>query len=75
MSYLADPAPANSMMGPLNPETDADAFARAAEAQQPLIEVAGGALTAARWGELAGQLQELGQIEKAQPAESYFASS
>ena len=39
-SYLADPAPANALMGPLNPEMDAEAFRLAAEAQQPLIEVA-----------------------------------
>jgi hypothetical protein len=64
-------------MGPLNREMDADAFARAAEAQRSLIEVRSGELgsmTAERWSQLAGQLKELGLIQQAQPAERYFAS-
>jgi NitT/TauT family transport system substrate-binding protein len=75
--YLVDPGPANAMMGPLNPEMDAEAFRLAAEAQQPLIEVAGGAvggMTAERWTELAGQLKELGLVKEVQPAERYFAN-
>jgi NitT/TauT family transport system substrate-binding protein len=74
--YLADPAPANAIMGKLNPEMDAEAFAQAAAAQKPLIEVEGGAvgrMSAERWTQLAEQLKELGLIEKTEPAASYFA--
>jgi len=75
--YLYDPGPANAVMGPLNPEMDAEAFRLAAEAQEPLIEVAGGALgsmRAERWAKLAAQLQELGLVAQPQPAERYFAN-
>jgi NitT/TauT family transport system substrate-binding protein len=75
--YLADPAPANAVMAPLNPEMDAEAFRLAAEAQEPLIEVPGGAvgaMHAERWETLARQLQELGLIGAAQPAERYFTN-
>jgi NitT/TauT family transport system substrate-binding protein len=75
--YLADPAPANALMAPLNPEMDAEAFRLAAEAQEPLIEVAGGAvgsMTAERWAELAGQLRALGLVKQAQPADTYFTN-
>jgi hypothetical protein len=64
-------------MAKLNPEMDADAFAQAAAAQKPLIEVAGGGvgrMSAERWSQLAQQLKELGLIQQPQPAESYFAS-
>ncbi len=76
-SYLADPGPANTLMAPLNPEMDAEAFRLAAEAQQPLIEVPGGAvgsMRAERWAELAGQLKELGLVKEALPADAYFAN-
>jgi NitT/TauT family transport system substrate-binding protein len=76
-SYLADPAPANARMGPLNPEMDAEAFRLAAEAQRPLIEVANGAvgsMTEERWAELAEQLTALGLVKEAQPPERYFAN-
>jgi NitT/TauT family transport system substrate-binding protein len=75
--YLADPAPANAVMGPLNPEMDAEAFSLAAAAQKPLIEGAGGALgsmTAERWAELAAQLRDLGLVQEVQPAERYFTN-
>jgi NitT/TauT family transport system substrate-binding protein len=75
--YLADPGPANAMMGPLNPEMDAEAFRLAAEAQQPLIEVAGsavGSMSAERWAELAEQLKELGLVKQALPADAYFTN-
>jgi NitT/TauT family transport system substrate-binding protein len=75
--YLADPGPANAMMGPLNPEMDAEAFRLAAEAQQPLIEVAGGtvgSMTRERWAELADQLKALGLVKEAQPADAYFTN-
>jgi NitT/TauT family transport system substrate-binding protein len=76
LGYLADPAPANALMAKLNPEMDAEAFALAAAAQHELIAVGGGPvgrMTAERWAKLAAQLQELGLIKSAQPAESYFA--
>jgi NitT/TauT family transport system substrate-binding protein len=76
-AYLADPAPANALMGPLNPEMDAEAFRLAAAAQQPLIEVPGvalGRMSAQRWSELARQLHELGLVQEPQPAERYFAN-
>jgi NitT/TauT family transport system substrate-binding protein len=75
--YLADPAPANALMGPLNPEMDAEAMRLAADAQEPLIETpdtALGSMTAERWDELARQLHELGLVNEPQPAERYFAS-
>jgi NitT/TauT family transport system substrate-binding protein len=75
--YLADPAPANALMGPLNPEMDAEAFRLAAAAQKPLIEVPGGAvgtMSAERWTTLAGQLVELGLVKEAQAAERYFSN-
>ena len=75
--YLDDPGPANALMGARNPEMDAEAMRLAAEAQQPLIEVPGGALgsmRAERWTTLAGQLQQLGLITEPQPAAAYFAN-
>lgn len=75
--YLADPAPANALMGPLNPEMDADAFRLAAEAQEALIAAPGGAvgrMSAERWAELARQLAELGLVKEAQPPERYFTN-
>jgi NitT/TauT family transport system substrate-binding protein len=75
--YLADPAPANALMGPLNPEMDAEAMRLAAEAQEPLIEAPGaalGSMTTERWAQLAAQLHELGLVKEPQPAERYFAS-
>jgi NitT/TauT family transport system substrate-binding protein len=75
--YLADPGPANALMGPLNPEMDAEAFRLAAEAQRPLIEVPGvalGRMSAERWSELARQLHELGLVQEPQPAARYFAN-
>jgi NitT/TauT family transport system substrate-binding protein len=76
-SYLANPAPANDLMGPENPEMDPWAFELAAEAQKPLIARDGaplGAMTEARWSELARQLQELGLIGEPQPAARYFVN-
>jgi NitT/TauT family transport system substrate-binding protein len=72
--YLADPAPSNAVMGKLNTEMDAEAFAEAAKAQQPLIENAGGVgrMNAERWTEMAAQLKSLGLIKAVQPGESYF---
>lgn len=79
-AYLADPAPANQMMGKLNPGMDAATFAAAAEAQKPLIAPAPdsgqvpGAMTRERWRTLAQQLRELNVIDKDVPAEQCMAS-
>ena len=75
--YLADPVPANALMGPLNPEMDAEAMRLAAAAQEPLIEAPGaalGSMTTERWAQLAAQLHELGLVKEPQPAERNFAS-
>jgi NitT/TauT family transport system substrate-binding protein len=69
-AYLDDPAAANALMGELNREMDAETFRLAAAAQAPLVEDAHtarhglGAMSLARWAELARQLLELGLIEK-----------
>ncbi|APR88049.1 Hydroxymethylpyrimidine ABC transporter, substrate-binding component [Minicystis rosea] len=66
-SYLADPAPANAVMGKLNKAMDTETFTAAAAAQKPLIEEGGkiGAMTKERWQTLGKQLVDLGLIEKA----------
>lgn len=75
--YLADPGPANAVMGKLNTTMDAETFAAAAAAQKPLTESeatkAGGigAMTKERWETLGKQLVELKIIEKA-PAVADF---
>jgi NitT/TauT family transport system substrate-binding protein len=74
IGYLANPAPANAIMGALNTEMDAEAFRLASIEQQPLIEHADGVgrMRAERWTELAGQLVELGLVSSAEPATRYF---
>ena len=75
--YLADPSPANDVMGPLNPEMDPEAFRLAAEAQRPLIEVPDGTvgrMSAERWAELAEQLKALGLVQATQLPERYFTN-
>lgn len=66
-SYLADPGPANAVMGKLNKAMDAETFAAAAAAQKPLIEEGGkiGAMSKDRWETLGKQLVDLKIIEKA----------
>lgn len=66
-SYLADPAPANAVMGKLNLAMSPETFAAAAAKQKPLIEEGGklGTMTRERWVELGNQLTELGVIDKA----------
>jgi NitT/TauT family transport system substrate-binding protein len=66
-SYVADPAPANAVMGKLNKAMDAETFAAAAAAQKPLIEEGGkiGAMTKERWETLGRQMVELGILDKA----------
>lgn len=71
-AYLADPAPANAVMGGLNPEMDAETFGLAAVAQAPLVATttpeALGTMTLERWTTLVGQLRELGLIGEVDPA-------
>lgn len=66
-SYLADPGPANAVMGKLNKAMDAETFAAAAAAQKPLVEEGGkiGAMSKDRWETLGKQLVDLKIIEKA----------
>lgn len=72
-AYLADPAPANQVMGKLNTSMDAATFAEVAEVQKPLIETADtkakglGAMTRERWEALGRQLVDIGLLDK-QPA-------
>lgn len=71
-SYLSDPKAANEVMGKINKAMDAETFAAAAEAQKPLI-LAGdakdkgvGVMSKERWETLAGQLKDLGLVDKAE---------
>ncbi|MCC7144848.1 MAG: ABC transporter substrate-binding protein [Phycisphaeraceae bacterium] len=76
--YLADPGPANAVMGKLNSAMDADTFAQAAGAQAGLLESAEtkagglGVMTEERWETLAKQLRELGVIDRAVAAGECF---
>jgi NitT/TauT family transport system substrate-binding protein len=69
--YLDDPSAANTAMGKLNTEMDAETFKEAAAAQKPLIEndettESGlGRMTAQRWEDLGRQLVELKVIDRA----------
>lgn len=77
-TYLANPKPTNDKMHAMNPSMDATTFAEVAEAQKPFIENedtanAGlGSMTRQRWEKLIGQLQGLGDIPAAIPAEECF---
>jgi NitT/TauT family transport system substrate-binding protein len=77
-AYLANPKPTNEKMHEMNPSMDAATFAEVAEAQKPFIENddtanAGlGSMTRERWEKLIGQLQGLGDIPTAIPAEECF---
>jgi len=68
--YLADPGPANALMGTLNQEMDAETFRLAADAQMPLIEDdfarqhGIGAMSQERWATLASQLRALAIVDK-----------
>jgi NitT/TauT family transport system substrate-binding protein len=70
-AYLADPGPANAVMGRLNRAMDAETFAAAAAEQRRFVEsedtkrLGLGAMTRARWEMLAKQLVELGLVDKA----------
>lgn len=78
IAYLADPKAANEKMHALNPSMDPATFVEVAEAQKPYIETAEtgkdkiGMMTKERWETLGKQLEELGDIPKAPPAEECF---
>jgi NitT/TauT family transport system substrate-binding protein len=80
-SYLADPAPANAVMGKLNSSMDAETFAAVAQAQKPLIEndetrANGlGTMSGKRWSELADQLVALGIVSVAPKAAECFTTT
>jgi NitT/TauT family transport system substrate-binding protein len=77
-AYLDDAGPANKSMQELNRDMDPETFAKAAEAQKPLIEneqtkQAGlGSMTAERWTKLAQQLVKLGVVKDAPPARQCY---
>ncbi len=77
-AYLANPKPTNDKMHQMNPSMDAATFTEVAEAQKPFIENedtanAGlGSMTKERWEKLIGQLQGLGDIPAAIPADDCF---
>jgi NitT/TauT family transport system substrate-binding protein len=78
--YLRDPGPTNAVMARLNTAMDPATFAAAARAQEPLI--AGGdaasrglgTMSEARWAKLAGQLLELGVVDRPVPATDCFVN-
>ncbi len=79
-AYLANPKPANEVMGKLNKEMDAQTFAAAAETQKPLIENEEtkksqvGAMTTDRWDTLVKQLVDLKVIDHAISAADCFVN-
>ncbi len=74
--YLDQPAEYNLKMRELNTSIDIETFQQMADAQKPLVEVPGGselgAMTAARWAELAGQLETMKMIENKPAADTLF---
>jgi NitT/TauT family transport system substrate-binding protein len=78
--YLDDPTAANTAMGKLNSEMDADTFKEAAAAQKPLIEndetaKSGlGSMSARRWEDLGRQLVELKVIDRAPAPSECFSN-
>lgn len=72
-AYLDNAAPTNEKMHALNPSMDLASYTEIAEAQKPLIESNPlGKMTKERWATLAAQLQELGDIPQAPPADQCF---
>lgn len=77
-AYLENPAPTNVLMNALNKDMDLQTFASAAAAQKSLIEddqtkAAGlGTMTGERWNMLAGQLLDLGVLDKPLKGEDCF---
>ena len=77
LAYLQDPTAINQFMHTLNSAMDEQTFHDAAEAQKPLIQIAGGTfgeMTTDRWKTLVQQLVDLKAIDKAVPAEECFIS-
>lgn len=80
-AYLDDPTQANAVMAKLNSAMDAETFIAAATAQKPLIETAEtrekglGVMTRARWETLAGQLVDLGVLDKAPPLDDLLVAA
>ena len=76
--YLADPTGANATMARSNPAMDGKTFAAAADAQRALIESEDtrahglGWMRADRWRTLAGQLVDVGTVDRAPRAEDCF---
>jgi NitT/TauT family transport system substrate-binding protein len=75
-AYLDNPKPTNEKMHTLNPSMEMDTFAEVAEAQKPYIQtgVPLGTMTVERWGTLAKQLVDLGDIPSAPKPEECFRS-
>ncbi len=79
-AYLADPKPANAVMGAINKDMDAATFTAAANAQKPLIETdetkkgSLGMMTTQRWEDLSKQLVDLGVIKRAVAAKDCFVT-
>jgi NitT/TauT family transport system substrate-binding protein len=72
-AYLDNAAPTNQRMHTLNPTMDVASFAEIAEAQRSLIESNPlGRMTKDRWNTLAAQLNDLGDIPLATPADQCF---
>ncbi len=80
-SYLADPGPANVVMGKLNQSMDAETFTAVAQTQKALIEndetkAHGlGAMSSKRWLLLAEQLLDLGLVPFAPPPTECFSAA
>lgn len=77
-SYLRDPAPSNARMAKLNPAMSAQTMMQAAVLLKDYVQAkpgdALGAMTLARWEELAGQMQGLGLLDKKVDAKACFWS-
>ncbi|QDK45499.1 hypothetical protein DOM22_10230 [Bdellovibrio sp. ZAP7] len=75
VGYLKDPAKTNQVMAKMNKALDLETFNKAAQIQQPLIEVKGqvlGAMTTERWETLVKQMKELKQIKSTPAAKDLF---
>jgi NitT/TauT family transport system substrate-binding protein len=76
--YLANPSPTNAVMRKLNPAMDAETFASAAAAEEPLTKSDEtkahglGSMTRERWQTLGTELAELGVVDRAPPVGDYF---
>jgi NitT/TauT family transport system substrate-binding protein len=79
-AYLADPAPTNAVMHELNPAMDAETFAAAAAAEEPLTKSDDaashglGSMTRERWETLGAQLADLGVVDRAPAVADYFVA-